>query len=152
MGFKIFKIGKVKNKEINKLCSYYKTLISKYQKIDVLELSQSCKKSIDFIRKDDALKLTNSVKNDFFNVLLDEKATEFTSVGFSDFLNDKLKYGKNIAFFIPSTFGIDDSFKNKFDFRLSLSKMTFPHEIAYLVLLEQLFRSMKILNNEAYNY
>jgi 23S rRNA (pseudouridine1915-N3)-methyltransferase len=151
MAFKIFKIGKVKNNNIGKLCDYYKTLISKYNKIEVIEVS-SPKKTKGNLRDTEGEKLSKLVDDASFNILLDENGREFDSVSFANFLNDKLKYGKEVNFFIAGAFGIEDKYKNRFDLKLSLSKMTMPHEMAYLVLLEQLFRSMKILNNESYNY
>jgi 23S rRNA (pseudouridine1915-N3)-methyltransferase len=151
MAFKIFKIGKVKNDYIDKLCDYYKTLISKYSKIEIVEVA-SPKKIKGNLRDVEGDKLSKLIDDTAFNILLDENGREFDSVSFANFLNDRLKYGKNVNFFIAGAFGIENKYKNKFDFKLSLSKMTMPHEMAYLVLLEQLFRSMKILNNEPYNY
>ena len=151
MAFKIFKIGKVKNDYIGKLCDYYKTLISKYSKIEIVEVL-SPKKMKGNLRDVEGDKLSKLTDDTAFNILLDENGREFDSISFANFLNDRLKYGKDVNFFIAGAFGIEDKYKKRFDFKLSLSKMTMPHEMAYLVLLEQLFRSMKILNNEPYNY
>jgi 23S rRNA (pseudouridine1915-N3)-methyltransferase len=152
MSLEIIRIGKIKNKEIKKLCQYYEKLVSKYSKLSLTILNETNAKNIAELRKTEGEKLSKSIDRNCFNIILDENGKEFGSEEFANFLNEKLIYGKKIKFFIPGPFGIEEIYKNKFDFKLSLSKMTFTHEIAYLILMEQLFRSMKILNNEKYNY
>ncbi len=152
MPFEIIRIGKIKNKEIKKLCQYYEKLVSKYSRLSLIVLNENGTKNVSDLRKVEGERLSKFVEKDSFDILLDERGKEFRSKEFANFLNNKLIYGKKIRFFIPGAFGISETYKNQFDFKLSLSKMTLTHEMAYLILIEQLFRSMKILNNEKYNY
>ena len=86
-------------------------------------------------------------------ILLDEKGKEMTSVEFSSFLNRNFSSGsKNLVFVIGGPFGFDESVRKKAQFELSLSKMTFSHQMVRLFFLEQLYRALTILRNEAYHH
>ncbi len=149
---KIVKISKVKNKEIRNLCEYYKKLLSRYNKLNIVTLDPINKSDREEVRKAEGKKLISLIDKSSFNILLDENGSEFSSIEFAKLLSSKFDYGKSIIFFIAGTFGIDNKSKGVFDLKLSLSKMTLPHEMAYLVLLEQLFRVSKILSNQNYHY
>ena len=82
-----------------------------------------------------------------------KKGKEMTSIEFSSFLNQKFSSGSgNLVFVIGGPYGFDESVKNKAHFRLSLSKMTFSHQMVRLFFLEQFYRALTILRNEAYHH
>ncbi len=86
-------------------------------------------------------------------VLLDEHGTEMTSVQFSAFLNRQFLSGKkNLVFVTGGPFGFDELLKQRAELLLSLSKMTFPHQLVRLVFTEQLYRALTILKNENYHH
>jgi len=94
----------------------------------------------------------------FFNssnivVLLDEKGKEYSSVGFAKFLQEKMNSSvKNIVFIIGGAYGFSDRIIEKADAKISLSKMTFSHQIVRLFFMEQLYRAFSILRNEPYHH
>jgi 23S rRNA (pseudouridine1915-N3)-methyltransferase len=85
-------------------------------------------------------------------VLLDESGKEFSSVEFAGFLQKTMNAGTNdLCFIIGGAYGVAESIKKKADFRLSLSRMTFTHQMIRLLFAEQLYRAMTILKNEPYH-
>ncbi|MCX6248406.1 MAG: 23S rRNA (pseudouridine(1915)-N(3))-methyltransferase RlmH [Bacteroidetes bacterium] len=86
-------------------------------------------------------------------ILLDEKGKEMSSTEFSSFLNQKFGSGsKNLVFVIGGPYGFDESVRKSAHFQLSLSRMTFSHQMVRLFFLEQLYRALTILRNEAYHH
>jgi len=86
-------------------------------------------------------------------VLLDDKGKMFTSVEFSDYLNRKMVMGNNdIVFVIGGPYGFSDAVYARANGKLSLSKMTFSHQMVRLIFLEQLYRAMTILKGEPYHH
>jgi len=86
-------------------------------------------------------------------VLLDERGQGLRSVEFAAFLNKQFVSGaKNLIFIVGGAYGFDESFKNKASFLLSLSKMTFSHQMARLFFTEQLYRALSILKGELYHH
>lgn len=85
-------------------------------------------------------------------ILLDEKGKEFSSVGFSEYLQESALRGKShIAFIIGGPYGFTKEIQAKAGGKISLSKMTFNHQMVRLFFLEQLYRAMTIINNEPYH-
>ena len=142
---KIICFGKIKEKYLIDLINDYKSRISKYHKIEIIELKDS--NIID--EKNELLKVFNSKD---YNICLDINGEVFDSVNFSKLINDTFtsSYG-TITFIIGGSDGIDNSIKEMCDKRLSFSKLTFPHGLFRGILLEQIYRSFKIINNESYH-
>jgi 23S rRNA (pseudouridine1915-N3)-methyltransferase len=87
-----------------------------------------------------------------YNVLLDENGRESDSMGFASFMQARMNQGTgSIAFFIGGAWGFDERVKEEADALLSLSKMTFSHQIVRVIFLEQLYRAFSILRNEPYH-
>lgn len=86
-------------------------------------------------------------------ILLDEKGKEFTSIEFSKWLEKKMVSGTRQLFFvIGGPYGFSESVYHRSDFSLSLSRMTFSHQMVRMIFVEQLYRSMTILRNEPYHH
>lgn len=95
--------------------------------------------------------LTKFQPSDFV-VLLDEKGAEFSSVEFSVFLQKRMNSGvKNLVFVIGGAFGFSEKMYERANSKLSLSKMTFSHQLIRLIFAEQLYRTFTILRNEKYH-
>ena len=157
MNLKIYVIGKVK--DFYKVASdEYIKRISGYAKIEVVELkddSISDKPSLIEIEKaknNEGKRVLSLLKNDEYLIGLDLNKKEYTSEEFAKFLNDKLvEHGSNISFVIGGSYGLSDELKKRVNTSVTLSKLTFPHQLARVVLLEQIFRAFKIINNETYH-
>ena len=143
---KIICLGKLKeNYLVNAVNDYYER-VNKYHKISILEL-----KDLENII-DEEKELLKIIQNDkSYKILLDIKGEEVSSIEFSTLINDKLTHFSSITFIIGSSNGVSENIKNFMNQRISFGKITMPHGLFRAVLLEQIYRSFKILNNESYH-
>lgn len=149
---KILCVGKIKEKYFLDAINEYKKRISKYSKLEIIEVSDEATNNEKIVlakEKEKLLKLIN--KNDY-NIVLDIDGNEISSVELSKKIDNIFtNYNSNITFIVGGSCGIDEEIKNICDYRLSFSKMTFPHQLFRIILLEQIYRTFKILNNESYH-
>jgi 23S rRNA (pseudouridine1915-N3)-methyltransferase len=104
-------------------------------------------------KKMEAIEINKLLETSDFLVCLDEHGKSFSSVQFADFLNKRMSSGcKRLVFLIGGPFGIDSSILNKCQYTLSLSNMTFSHQMIRLFFVEQLYRGFSILKNEKYHH
>lgn len=142
---KIICVGKIKEKYLNDLINDYKTRISKYHKIEIIELKDT---SID----SESNEILNHLNDKDYNICMDINGKEYTSVELSNLINNTFINGHGtITFIIGGSDGIKDFVKNKCNMKLSFSHLTFPHGLFRGILLEQIYRSFKIINNETYH-
>ena len=142
---KIICVGKIKESYLNDLINDYKTRISKYHKIEIIELKDS---NID-TEKNELLKVINTKD---YNKCLDNKGTKLNSIELSNMIKDTFTSGYGtISFIIGSSDGISEEVKSICNKRISFSDLTFPHGLFRGLLLEQIYRSFKIMNNESYH-
>ena len=138
-------MGKIKEDYLNKLIEDYKKRISRYHKIEIIELNDSNdlqKESIDIFKH---------INNQDYVIALDINGENLDSVSLAKKIDSTfLNYG-TITFIIGSSFGLHDDVKRRANYKLSFSKLTFPHGLFRGILLEQIYRSFKILNNETYH-
>lgn len=92
------------------------------------------------------------MKDDDHLILLDEHGKDFDSISFAHHIFELMKRKGKLVFLVGGPLGVDDSLKKRANEKISLSRMTLTHRIATIVLLEQLFRSFKILSNQKYHY
>ena len=147
---KIICIGKIKEKYLNDAIIEYKKRLSKYTKLEIVELpdvSFDIKKTLE-IEKNYILK---NIKENDYNILLDIEGNELTSIEFANTLDKIRNSHSNINFIIGGSNGVHDDIRKIANERLSFSKLTFPHQLFRVILLEQIYRSFKILNNEEYH-
>ena len=142
---KIVCVGKIKEKYLNELINDYLMRLRKYTKVEIVELKDSPihKEEIDSI-----LKVIN--KNDF-NIALDLKGEMLDSIEFASLIDKTLIHNSNITFIIGPSLGLNNDIIKECNYVLSFSILTFPHGLFRGILLEQLYRCFKILNNESYH-
>ena len=142
---KIICVGKIKENYLNDLINDYKLRLSKYQKIEIIELKDSTKEK----ENQEILKVLNEKD---YNICMDIKGKKLTSVELSNLIDKTFTNGySTITFIIGASDGLTDEVKNKCDYKLSFSDLTFPHGLFRGILLEQIYRGFKILNNETYH-
>ena len=155
---RIIAIGKIKEKSIKEVLFEYEKRLTRYCDISIFEIDDEkelsdSKKDVDKvvgIESDKILKQLNS--KDEYKILLDINGKELDSIEFADkikMINNELN--KSIVFIVGGSNGVSDELKNKVDFRLSFSKMTFPHQLFRVILLEQIYRGFKIIHKERYH-
>ena len=141
---KIITVGKIKENYLKEAINDYQKRINKYHKLEIIEIEDD-----NIINeKDRILKYIN--KKDYL-IALDIQGIELTSIELSKKIDNIFINNSNITFIIGGSNGIHDSIKNIVNYKLSFSKMTFPHQLFRLILLEHIYRSFKILNNETYH-
>lgn len=141
---KIVCVGKIKEKYLKDAIDDYKKRISKYHKIEIIEVNDSN------IKEEKELILKHIDKKDYV-ISLDINANMLTSLELADKLDKIFITNSNICFVIGGSDGLDEEIKNISNYKLSFSKLTFPHQLFRVMLLEQIYRSFKILNNETYH-
>lgn len=142
---KVVVLGKIKEDYLNKCIDDYKSRISKYHKIEIIEL----KDDNDITKENESLFKIISSKD--YNIALDIGSKQLDSVELANLIDKKLMEKGNICFFVGSSHGLSDEFKSKCDLLLSFGKITMPHGLFRSVLLEQIYRCFKINNNETYH-
>lgn len=138
-------LGKIKENYLKELIDDYKTRINKYHKINIIELPDN-----QDIKVEEELIIKNIDKRSFI-VLLDISGKKIDSISFSKLIDTSFINYPKIIFIIGGSNGVTDEVRNISNYRLSFSDMTFPHGLFRGVLLEQIYRSLKILNNESYH-
>ncbi len=156
MNIKLVAIGKTDNKAMQSLIDDYSKRLSFYIKFDleiipdiknVKNLSESQQKE-----KEGELILSRITPTDQL-ILLDENGSTFSSINFADYLQKKMNSGvKTLVFVIGGPYGFSDGVYKKAQGKVSLSLMTFSHQMVRLFFIEQLYRGFTILRNEPYHH
>ncbi len=148
---KVITVGKLKEKYLKEAEEEYLKRLSKYTKIELIEVNDS---KIDDMKqalleeKNNILKYINP--KDYI-ITLEIEGKQLTSPELADKIDKTFISNSDITFIIGGSYGMHEEIKAKSNFKLSFSKMTFPHQLFRILLLEQIFRSYKILNNEKYH-
>jgi 23S rRNA (pseudouridine1915-N3)-methyltransferase len=130
----------------------YQNRLTRYADFAITEISvlkNTANLSEKEIKRKEAELILKKISDKDFVILLDEKGKEYTSVEFSTFLN---KQNKPITFIVGGAYGFDEAIYNRANGMVSLSKMTFTHQMIRLIFVEQLYRAMTILNGEPYHH
>ena len=138
-------MGKIKERYLNELIEDYKKRITKYHKLNIIELSDL--KSMEEQTKD----ILKNIKPNDYVISLAIEGKELSSIELANKINDTFNHYGTIDFIIGESNGLSDEIKNKSNMLLSFSKLTYPHGLFRGILLEQIYRSFKILNNESYH-
>ncbi len=156
MKIKLLAIGKTNDKNLIQLIATYQNRLQHYLPFDI-EIIPSVKKNKNSSenqqkKEEGMLFLKRFAKSDQV-ILLDEKGKQHTSVEFSHFLQKKMNSGcKTLVFCIGGPYGFSDEMYQRANGKLSLSKMTFSHQMVRLFFIEQLYRGFSILKGEPYHH
>ena len=153
MNIKLLYIGKNKNNNIETLIENYEDKIKHFInfKIQCLKTKNKSSEKSSIIKFDSEIIFKNLKKEDII-ILLDEKGKDFNSMEFSKFLEERIIRGvKNLTFVIGGAYGFSKELREFAKNKISLSKMTFSHDMARLFFVEQLYRSLTIINNIPYH-
>ena len=148
---KIICIGKIKEDFFKEAIKEYQKRLSKYTKIEIIECKDYDIGNIDSIKKLEGEEILKKINDKDYVITLEIEGENLTSIEFSKLINNTLTINSNITFIIGGSYGLDDEVKKRSDYKLSFSKMTFPHQLFRVILLEQIYRAFKIINNESYH-
>lgn len=158
MKITVVAVGKLKERYLKEGIAEYGKRLSRFCDLQIVEAAdEQAPDSLspaqeEQIKKREAAGIINKLKEGTFLIVLDVKGTRMTSEGFASALQNCFTSGRsNITFVIGGSLGLDSELLRRADLRLSISNMTFPHQLTRLILLEQIFRAFKILNGETYH-
>ncbi len=133
----------------------YENRIKHYLGFDIEELphiKHADKLKPEQIKKKESEQLLKKLNNDDYVVLLDEKGKEFSSIGFAKFLQKMMVQSvKKVVFVVGGAYGFDESLYQRAAIKISLSQMTYSHQLIRIIFLEQLYRANTIIRNEPYH-
>ena len=147
---KIISVGKIKEKYLLDAIEEYKKRLSKYTKLNIIEVPDENFDISKTLEKEKDSILKNISEKDYI-VTLDIEGNSITSIEFANKINDIFNHNSDITFIIGGSYGLHEEIKKLSNYSLSFSKMTFPHQLFRVMLLEQIYRAYKINNNETYH-
>lgn len=155
MNIKVIVVGKTIKSYFNDAEAEYLKRLKRYINMDYVvipELKNAKKLSPNQIKEKEEELIEKQITNFDYVVLLDEKGKQKTSVQMSEFLQKKMNEGiKSLCFIVGGAYGFSDKMRVKYTDKLSLSKMTFSHQMIRTFLFEQIYRGLSILKNEPYH-
>ncbi|MCR5509021.1 MAG: 23S rRNA (pseudouridine(1915)-N(3))-methyltransferase RlmH [Lachnospiraceae bacterium] len=158
MNIDIICVGRIKEKFLKDAIAEYSKRLSSFCRLNIIEVADE--KTVDGqsealndrVRLTEGKRILKHIKSDAMIISLEIEGKQESSVRFAGLINDAGINGcSHIQFIIGGSLGLDDTVTQKADMHLSFSKMTFPHQLMRIILLEQIYRSFKINNNEPYH-
>ena len=145
---KIICVGKIKEKYFTDAIKEYQKRLSKYTKLEIIELPDY---NYDMVKTkiEEGKNILSKISERDYVVTLEINGKEFDSISLSNFIDKNIS--RNITFVIGGSNGLSDDVLKRSNYSLSFSKLTFPHQLFRILLLEQIYRSFKIINNESYH-
>jgi 23S rRNA (pseudouridine1915-N3)-methyltransferase len=155
----IYCVGSLKENYLKEASDEYLKRLSRYAKVSIIEVNEAKINSFDNISliektlDEEGKNLLARIKDEEYLVLLDLHGKEYTSEELAFSFNNLVSKGtSSFALVIGGTLGLSDELRKKARAKISLSKMTFPHQLTRIILLEQLYRIFKINNHESYHH
>ncbi|MCD8180730.1 MAG: 23S rRNA (pseudouridine(1915)-N(3))-methyltransferase RlmH [Firmicutes bacterium] len=157
MTVNIISVGKIKEKFFTAAVEEYSKRLSRFAKINIIEVADekipdnASAKEIERIKEKEGKKILSKLPQSSFVITLCIEGKELSSEELAEKIAAVSMTASNITFIIGGSLGLSDEVKEKSHFRLSFGKMTLPHQLMRVVLLEQIYRAFKINNNESYH-
>ena len=158
MRITIVTVGKIKEKFYVEAVNEYSKRLSKYCKLDIIQVSDekttenSSETEMDIIKQKEADRILKNIPENAYVITLEILGKQLDSVQLAKKIDELGICGQShIVFVIGGSLGLHQSVSDRADYKLSFSKMTFPHQLMRVVLLEQIYRSYRIINNEPYH-
>lgn len=157
MNINIISVGKIKEKYFTAAIEEYSKRLSRFAKLIITEIpdekipDNASEKEIEIVKETEGRKILSKLNENSFVITLCIEGKELSSEELAKKITDISMASSNITFIIGGSLGLSNAVKNKSQLRLSFGKITFPHQLMRVVLLEQIYRAFKINNNENYH-
>ena len=158
MNISVISVGKLKEKYLKLGIEEFSKRLSKYCKLDLIELEdEKCpenlsEKDMEIVKNKEGQRILSKIKNNSYVIALAIDGKNLSSEELADTISKLAVRGNShITFTIGGSLGLSDEVLKRADYKLSFSKMTFPHQLMKLILLEQVYRAFRINNNEPYH-
>lgn len=148
-------VGTLKEKFLKDAINEYLKRLSRFAKVEIVELEESKiqSKSEEQIKKEEGERILKRIKESDYLILLDLKGEMLSSEEFSTKLKNLIDKGVSpLIFVIGGTLGLSEEVRKRANLSISISRMTFTHQMCRVILLEQIYRAFKIINNEEYHH
>ncbi|MCI8965442.1 MAG: 23S rRNA (pseudouridine(1915)-N(3))-methyltransferase RlmH [Clostridia bacterium] len=159
LNINIICVGKIKEDYLKSAITEYSKRLSKYCSLKIIEVQdeklpdKQYESTLLQCKEKECEKIINNIKKDSYIIALDLKGKQFSSEEFSEKIeNIATNFNSSITFIIGGTLGLTDNILKMCKEKICFSKMTFPHQLIRVFLLEQIFRAFKISNNETYHW
>lgn len=146
---KIVCVGKIKEKYLSLAIAEYLKRLSKYTKVDIVQVADEA--NAEKALKVEGEKIISKIRDDEYVIALDISGEGVSSIDFAKKINNVFNSYSKLTFVIGGSYGLSSQVKKRSNYLLSFSKMTFPHQMFRVILLEQIYRAYKINNNESYH-
>ncbi len=158
MNIRIVAVGKIKEKYMQEGIKEFTKRLSRYCSLDIVEIDDEkapenlSEKEMDIVRKKEGERILAKIPQSSFIISLEIMGKQLSSEDLSKKIEDLMINGTNdITFLIGGSLGLSEEVRNRSNFKLSFSKMTFPHQLMRLILLEQVYRGWRIMKGEPYH-
>lgn len=148
---KILCVGKIKEPFFRDAILEYRKRISKYTNLQIIEVDDINSDNINIILEKEKDLIMKNINQKDFVITMEIEGKEINSLEFSKKIEELQIYNSNITFIIGGSYGLHQDIKSRANYKLSFSKLTFPHQLFRIILLEQIYRAYKIINNESYH-
>lgn len=148
---KIIGVGKIKEKFYREALLEYQKRLTKYTKLDIIEVPDYSTGNIELDKLKEKEQIEKFIKEKDYIITLEIEGKQYDSIEFSHLIEKINMTHSNITFVIGGSNGLHKELQKRSDLALSFSKFTFPHQLFRIILLEQIYRSFKIKNNENYH-
>lgn len=158
MNITIISVGKIKEKYIKLGIEEFSKRLSRYCKLTMVEVpdektpDNASEREMELIKDKEGKQILNKIKDNMYVIAMDLQGDMKTSEQFAKQLSQLALSGdSNVAFIIGGSLGLSDEVKKRANYKLCFSKMTFPHQLFRVMLLEQIYRAFRIMKNEPYH-
>lgn len=158
MKITVLTVGKIKEKFYMEAINEYSKRLSRYCKLEIVQVAdektaENCSDNeMDIVKHKEAERLMKYIPEDAYVITLEINGKNLDSVELADKINKLGVTGSShIIFVIGGSLGLHQNVSNRANFKLSFSRMTFPHQLMRVILLEQIYRSYRIINNQPYH-
>ncbi|MDS0527965.1 23S rRNA (pseudouridine(1915)-N(3))-methyltransferase RlmH [Clostridium sp. SHJSY1] len=158
MNITVISVGKIKEKYLKQAIDEYSKRLTRYCRLDIVELpdektpDNASEKEELIIKEKEGRGILSKIKDNSYVIAMDLKGKQLTSEEFAKFIeNCGVMGNSNLVFVIGGSLGLSEEVIRRANYKLCFSKMTFPHQLFRVVLLEQVYRGFRIINGEPYH-
>lgn len=159
MKIKIIGVGKIKEKFFRASIDEYLKRMSPYNDVEIIEVNDEpaaenlSQKEIEKVKEIEGDRVLAKISDEDYLISLEILGKQMTSEEFAKFIQNEMLegFGRNLVFVIGGSNGLSKAVSQRANYKLSFSKMTFPHQLMRVILLEQIYRAFRIINNHPYH-
>ena len=152
-------VGKIKEKFYKEALAEYEKRMTSYNKVEIIEVADEkapetlSEKEIDQVKNAEGERILSKIKDDSFVVTLEIAGKALDSIKFARLIQDEMLdgFGRDMVFVIGGSNGLGENILKRSNYRLSFGKMTYPHQLMRVILMEQIYRAYRIINKEPYH-